>query len=156
MRNRLAVVGLIVVVLFAGSLVVRQVLWATVWEGQTRIYDPATGYDAPLERQVVVEEVSDPAIRRSRGTDALFDGFLNAEVGDIIDQPIQPAPPSGKHWFGTDPFGRDVFSMVLAGATPAFIVGITAAISTAIFGSLIAALSAVFRGWVDADPQQAF
>jgi len=149
MQNRLAVFGLIVVVLFAGSLVVRQVLWATVWEGQTRIYDPATGYDAPLERRTVVAEVFDPSTEISRN-DALFAGRLDAEVGDIIETPIQPAPPSGTHWFGTDPFGRDVFSMVLAGATPAFIVGITAAISTAVFGSLVAALSAVFRGWVDA------
>ncbi|MCP4248918.1 MAG: ABC transporter permease subunit, partial [bacterium] len=149
MHNRLAVVGLIIVVMFAGSLVVRQVLWATVWEGQARIYDPATGYDAVTERRTVVEEVSDPSTEVSR-SDARFAGFFNAKVGDIVETPRQPAPPSGTHWFGTDPFGRDVFSMVLAGATPAFIVGITAAISTAIFGSVIAALSAVFRGWVDA------
>lgn len=149
MHNRLAVVGLIIVVLFAGSLLVRQVLWATVWEGQARIYDPATGYDAVTESRVVVDGVTDPSTQISR-IDAEFAGYFDAKVGDIIEKPIQPAPPSGTHWFGTDPFGRDVFSMVLAGATPAFIVGITAAISTAVFGSLIAALSAVFRGWVDA------
>ena len=149
MHNRLAVLGLIVVILFAGSLVVREVLWATVWEGQARVYDPATGYDAVTESRIVVDEVVDPSTEISR-TDALFDGFLNAEVGDVIEKPIQPAPPSTKHWFGTDPFGRDVFSMVLAGATPAFVVGITAAISTAVVASLAAALSAVFRGWVDA------
>ena len=148
-QNRLAVVGLVVIVLFSGSLVLRQVLWATVWEGQARIYDPATGYDAPILQLLVVEEVTDPdtQIRRS---DARLDGFINAQVGDVIEKPIQPAPPSSKHWFGTDPFGRDVFSMVLAGATPAFVVGITAAITTAILGTMIAALSAVFRGWVDA------
>jgi len=149
MGNRLAVLGLIVIVLFSGSLVLREVLWATVWEGQARIYDPATGYDAPILRLLVVEEVTDPTtqIRRS---DARLDGFINAEAGDTIEKPIQPAPPSTRHWFGTDPFGRDVFSMVLAGATPAFVVGITAATTTAILGSLIAAVSAVFRGWVDA------
>lgn len=149
MANRLAVVGLIVIVLFSGSLVLRQALWTTVWEGQARIYDPATGYDAPILSLLVVEEVTDSAtqIRRS---DARLDGFINAEVGHTINKPVQPAPPSSKHWFGTDPFGRDVFSMVLAGATPAFVVGITAAVTTAIVGSLIAALSAVFRGWVDA------
>ena len=149
LRNRLAVIGLIIVLLFAGSLVVRVVLWQTVWEGQTRIYDPATGYDAPIERLVVVDEVGDPATEIER-SEARLDGFLDARVGDVIERPIQPAPPSGTHWFGTDPFGRDVFSMVLAGATPAFIVGITAALSTALFGSLVATLSAVFRGWVDA------
>lgn len=154
MHNRLAVAGLIVILLFAGSLVVREILWATVWEGQARVYDPATGYDAPLTRLVVVEEPDspgkiDPATEILR-SDARLDGFIQAEVGDVIEKPLQPAPPSGRHWFGTDPFGRDVFSMVLAGATPAFIVGITAAVSTAIFGSLLAALSAVFRGWVDA------
>jgi peptide/nickel transport system permease protein len=149
LSNRLAVIGLIVVLVFAGSLVIRVILWETVWEGQARIYDPATGYDAPIERLLVVETVTDASTEILR-SDAQLDGYLNVRVGDIIEKPIQPAPPSGKHWLGTDPFGRDVFSMVLAGATPAFVVGITAALSTALFGSLVAALSAVFRGWVDA------
>jgi peptide/nickel transport system permease protein len=137
------------VVVFAGSLVVREVLWATLWEDQGRIYHPVTGYDAPLERFVVVEEVIDPSTEISR-MEARLDGNFDVAVGDIVERPIQPAPPSGRHWFGTDPFGRDVFSMVLAGAAPASIVGITAALSTAFFGTLVAALSAVFRGWVDA------
>lgn len=149
LRNRLAVVGLIVVLVFASSLVIRVVLWETVWEGQARVYDPATGYDAPIERLLVVEEIRNPRMEILR-TDAQLDGYLDARVGDVIGKPIQPAPPSGKHWLGTDPFGRDVFSMVLAGATPAFVVGITAALSTALFGSIVAALSAVLRGWVDA------
>ena len=149
MNNRLAVVGLIVLMLFAGSLLVRVILWETVWDGQARIYDPATGYDAPIRRLLVVDEVEDPS-RQIERSEARLDGFLDAQVGDVIERPIQPAPPSGTHWFGTDPFGRDVFSMVLAGATPAFVVGVTAAVSTAIFGTLVAALSAVFRGWFDA------
>lgn len=147
--NKLAVIGLVIVVAFAGSIVLREVLWATTWADQGRIYDPVTGYDAPVRKLRVVDEVMDPATEVGL-IHVRLKGNLEAEVGDIVEVRSQPAPPSGKHWFGTDPFGRDVFSMVLAGATPATIVGITAALSTAVFASLVAALASVFRGWVDA------
>lgn len=147
-RNRLALVGVVLLALFAGALVIQPLLWSTLWEGKRSIYDPATGYDAPIQQLTVVEEVTDPSTEIKR-SDAQLDGFLTARVGDVIEKPRQPAPPSGDHWFGTDPFGRDVFSMTLAGAVPAFIVGLTAAITTGLLATVVAASSAVYGGWVD-------
>ncbi len=37
------------------------------------------------------------------------------DVG-ALDIPAKLQPPSAAHWFGTDHFGRDVFSMILVGA----------------------------------------
>jgi len=50
---------------------------------------------------------------------------------------------------GTDGLGRDVLSMLLAATTPAFIIGLTAALVTAAVGIFVAVLSAYFGGWVD-------
>ena len=32
------------------------------------------------------------------------------------DTAMKLLPPSGEHWFGTDDFGRDVFSRIVTGA----------------------------------------
>lgn len=147
-RNKLSVAGVVLLVMFAGALVIQPLLWATMWEGKRSIYDPATGYDASIRQLTVVEEVTDSSTQ-IRLSDAQLDGFLGVKVGDVIDKPRQPAPPSGDHWFGTDPFGRDVFSMTLAGAVPAFIVGVTAAVTTGLLATLVAASSAVYGGFLD-------
>jgi peptide/nickel transport system permease protein len=56
-----------------------------------------------------------------------------------------PSPPSGAHLLGTDAFGKDIFSMLLAGARPALVAALTAAVVTAGTALLIASLSAGFR-----------
>ena len=60
-----------------------------------------------------------------------------------------PSPPVPGHLLGTDSLGRDVLSMILAATTPTFIVGITAAISTAFVGTLLSVTAAYFQGKVD-------
>jgi peptide/nickel transport system permease protein len=45
--------------------------------------------------------------------------------------------PSFSHWLGTDNIGRDIFSQLLAGARIAFIVGISSALISIIFGTTI-------------------
>ncbi len=58
-------------------------------------------------------------------------------------------PPSFTHLFGTDNFGRDIFSRVLKGAGfTALVAGGTVAIG-GIFGTLIGALTGYFGGAVD-------
>ncbi|MBT8216790.1 MAG: ABC transporter permease subunit [Acidimicrobiia bacterium] len=148
-HNKLAVAGVVILVMFALTVVVQPILWSTVWEGKRAIYDPATGYDAVVRQLTVVDEVLDPSTEIKR-SDAQLDGFLGVEIGDIIEKPRQPAPPSSEHWFGTDPFGRDVFSMTLAGAVPAFVVGITAAVTTGLLATLVAASSAIYGRLLDA------
>ncbi|MGH9178717.1 MAG: ABC transporter permease [Acidimicrobiales bacterium] len=59
------------------------------------------------------------------------------------------APPSAKHWFGTNAIGNDTFTQVLRGAKRSLIVGfLVAALSTS-FGTVIGALAGYYRGVVD-------
>ena len=45
--------------------------------------------------------------------------------------------PSLRHWLGTDFIGRDIFSQLLAGARIAFMVGISSALISILFGTTI-------------------
>lgn len=60
-----------------------------------------------------------------------------------------PAPPSARHLLGTDSLGHDVLSVLLAATTPAFKVGITAALTTAILGMAIGVTAAYYKGFLD-------
>jgi peptide/nickel transport system permease protein len=60
-----------------------------------------------------------------------------------------PAPPSSRHIFGTDTLGRDVLSRLLAATTPTFKIGITAAITAAIVGTLFSTIAAYYQNRVD-------
>jgi peptide/nickel transport system permease protein len=43
-----------------------------------------------------------------------------------LDIPARLQPPSAAHWFGTDHFGRDVFSMIMVGARVSIAVALVA------------------------------
>lgn len=107
-RDRLAVVGLVLLVLFGLMPVVRGLLMETVWP--RTIYDTVTGFDP------------------------LF---------------AHPSGPSTRHLLGTDAVGRDVLRMVLASATPAFVIGLVAAATTAALSTAIGAASAYYGKRVD-------
>lgn len=145
--NRLAVVGLGIIVLFALMVLIHPLLMNTVWAGERGTYDPLTGYDAPILEATVVEFVTDPATQVSLVDARIAD--ITANVGDTMEVQIQPAPPSGTHWLGTDVFGRDVFSMILAGAWPTFVVGLSAALVSAAVAVTMSIVSATYKGWVD-------
>ncbi|MGL5734362.1 MAG: ABC transporter permease, partial [Beijerinckiaceae bacterium] len=53
--------------------------------------------------------------------------------------------PNGTHWFGTDSFGRDIFSRVLHGSRTSLIIGLMVVILTGLLGTLIGALSGYVR-----------
>jgi peptide/nickel transport system permease protein len=69
-----------------------------------------------------------------------------------IDQAFtdQLRPPSPPHLFGTDEFGRDVFSRVLYGARIALVIGVLADGIAAAFGVVLGVLSGYLGGRVDA------
>lgn len=58
-------------------------------------------------------------------------------------------PPSPEHWFGTDEFGRDVFSRVLAGAHHSLLMGFGATAISLVIGVPLGLLAAFHRGWVE-------
>lgn len=66
-----------------------------------------------------------------------------------LDIPHRLAPPSAAHWLGTDPFGRDVLSMIMAGARSSLSVSLIAVGVGAGIGVPLGALAAAMGGWVD-------
>ncbi|MGX9135890.1 ABC transporter permease [Rummeliibacillus sp. JY-2-4R] len=62
---------------------------------------------------------------------------------------VYNAPPSAKHWFGTDDLGRDVFVRVWVGARISLFIGIAAAIIDLIIGVAWGAIAGLVGGRVD-------
>ena len=145
--NPLAVIGVLIILVFAVMVAAHPLFMATIWAGQGHIYDPITGYDAPIVHAEVVKEVTDPStqvsLRDARSRD------ITSNIGDFVTLKLQPAPPSSAHWLGTDTFGRDVFSLILAGARPTFIVGLSAALVSALLGTTMAVAAAIVGGGTD-------
>jgi len=59
------------------------------------------------------------------------------------------APPGPGHWFGTDQFGRDVFSRVLYGLGIDVVIGLIAAALAFAVGSMTGLISGYLGGWPD-------
>ncbi len=58
--------------------------------------------------------------------------------------------PSSKHYFGTDEFGRDIFSRILYGGRVSLLVGVVSVAIACITGSFLGACSGYFGGAYDA------
>ena len=58
-------------------------------------------------------------------------------------------PPSATHWLGTDPFGRDVASLLLVGARNSILVGVIAVGIGLGIGGTLGLLASARRGWVE-------
>jgi peptide/nickel transport system permease protein len=109
-RNKLAVFGLVLLIIYTLMAMLHPILMSTVWTNQ--VYNPDTGFDQRIFQH--------------------------------------PAPPSTTHLLGTDNLGRDVLSRLLAATTPTFTLAMTAALVTAALSTLVGALSAYYRGKLDA------
>ena len=59
------------------------------------------------------------------------------------------APPSAQHWFGTDNFGRDIFSRVCAGAPLTLGVALSSVIVGTIVGTILGLLAGYYGGWIE-------
>lgn len=58
-------------------------------------------------------------------------------------------PPSGKHWMGTDEFGRDVLSRVIHGSRISVYVGVVSVGLSVIIGVFIGSVAGYYGGWID-------
>ncbi len=98
-----------------------------------------------------------------RGRNLLIGGFLTAIIlvmalTSLVWTPYAPtkmdflhklASPSPTHFLGTDAFGRDVMSMLMAGATSSLAVTLVAVSLGAAIGIPLGAIAAAQGGWVD-------
>lgn len=57
--------------------------------------------------------------------------------------------PSKAHWFGTDEFGRDIFSRVVYGSRISLQVGLVAVSFSILIGGFLGALAGYYGGWID-------
>jgi peptide/nickel transport system permease protein len=62
---------------------------------------------------------------------------------------VRLEPPSPQHWFGTNSFGRDIFSQTLVGARVAVIVGFLSAVASVLIGSNVGLVAGYYGGRTD-------
>jgi peptide/nickel transport system permease protein len=80
---------------------------------------------------------------------ALFGDNYAPYAPTAMDFSAQFAPPSLAHPFGTDEFGRDLFSRVLHGAAVSLRVALIAVGISSLFGVTLGVLAGFLAGWVD-------
>ena len=66
-----------------------------------------------------------------------------------IDMAAKLQAPDASHWLGTDPFGRDITSLLLVGARNSILVGVIAVGIGLLAGTSLGLLAAARRGWVE-------
>ena len=80
---------------------------------------------------------------------AIFAPLLTPYDPIKLDIRARFQPPSATHWFGTDQYGRDVFSRVLYGARYDLLIAVLAVALAAGVGTPLGMLAGYFRGWTD-------
>lgn len=146
-ENRIGLLGLAIIVLFAVMALAHPILMNTVWD--PGVYDPVIGYDEILMEKKVVEVVTDPRTQVQVEIARLDYFHLDPQVGDTITILEQPAPPSARHLLGTDPLGRDVLSQLMYSTRSEFALGILAALMTVVIATTVGAVAAYSGGLVD-------
>jgi peptide/nickel transport system permease protein len=58
-------------------------------------------------------------------------------------------PPSALHWLGTDEFGRDMLSRIMAGAATSVVVALLTVTFAVAIGAVIGVVTGTMRGWTD-------
>ncbi|MCR8641937.1 ABC transporter permease [Paenibacillus sp. N1-5-1-14] len=80
---------------------------------------------------------------------AIFAPFFSQYGYDAVDITSKNAKPNGTHWFGTDGFGRDLWTRVWLGTRISLLVGILAATVDLIIGVIYGGISGYYGGKVD-------
>lgn len=80
---------------------------------------------------------------------AIFAPLLVSRPPDQQNLLERLTPPSLDEPFGTDEFGRSIFSRVLYGTRVSLLTGLIPVVSALLVGTVLGLLSGYFRGWVD-------
>jgi peptide/nickel transport system permease protein len=80
---------------------------------------------------------------------AVLAGFVAPYDPLTTDYANMLQAPSSFHWFGTDSFGRDVFTRILYGSRTALWIGFASSFLGATLGGIIGVTSAYFGGKID-------
>jgi peptide/nickel transport system permease protein len=67
----------------------------------------------------------------------------------ILDTPARLSPPSPQHIFGTDDFGRDVYTRVVHGTRYSFFTAIAVVSVGVVLGGLVGIIAGYAGGWYD-------
>ena len=76
---------------------------------------------------------------------AIFIPMVNGVDPNVMDVVNRLKPPSADHLFGTDEFGRDLFTRVLYGARSSLTVGCSVALLACFFGTVIGIYASYFK-----------
>jgi peptide/nickel transport system permease protein len=80
---------------------------------------------------------------------AIFAPVLTSYSIDAQNLADRLLPPSSKHFFGTDDFGRDLFTRVVFGARLSLWVGFLSVLGSAIIGTFLGIIAGYYGKWVD-------
>ena len=80
---------------------------------------------------------------------ALFGPLLAPQGMNEQDLSQRLLPPSAEHWFGTDDFGRDIFSRIILGARISIAVGFFSVMLSIIVGTFLGIIAGYYGGWLD-------
>lgn len=160
-ESKLGMVGLYIVVFFFILAILQPLLFITgIWN--KGIYDPVVGYDSIKENLLVVDcpKASEyPTEKYESYLDCPGKGEINRKTilnqptlkaGDYYEAFVQPAPPSTRHFLGTDSLGRDIFSQIMEGSQVAFVLGLLSATLGVGISTLLGTIAAFFGGRIDA------
>ncbi len=81
---------------------------------------------------------------------AMFPAWFTGADPGYADPSQSLLPPSGRHWFGTDLQGHDIYARTVYGARASVTVGLGAALVVFVVGGALGALAGFYGGWVDA------
>ena len=80
---------------------------------------------------------------------AVFPGAVAPYLPTDMHSDAILARPGAGHWFGTDQFGRDVFSLVVYGARQSVLIGVFAVLISCTIGVSIGLTAGYTGGWLD-------
>ena len=75
---------------------------------------------------------------------------MNFAMKDLIANSDSEVVSKKKFWLGTDKYGRDVLSRLMAGASVSLLVGTIAVLISLLLGVTLGLWAGYFKGWVDA------